>query len=155
MEVILREDMPSLGQAGDIVKVKDGFARNFLLPQKKAMVSTHKNLAALEKQRQALAATAAKLRQDAESIAERLSVLVLTISKEVGENGRLFGSVTNQDIVEALKQESIEIDRHKILLDHPIKNIGDHEVEVKLHPELKVQLKVTVVSQEEVSTIES
>lgn len=149
MEVILREDMPKLGQAGDIVKVKDGFARNFLLPQNKAMVSNHKNLAALEKQRQALAAKAAKLRQDAESIAERLSALVINIAKEVGENGRLFGSVTNQDIAEALQAESIEIDRHKIILEAPIKEIGDHSVDIKLHSELKVSLKVAVMAKED------
>lgn len=146
MEVILTEDVPKVGKMGDVVRVKDGFGRNFLIPQNKALVSNSKNLKALEAQKKHIAAKAAKLLQTAEAVAAKLQSMHLNIEKEAGTEDRLFGSVTNKEIADLLAEQGVEIDRHKIQLDSPIKTVGDHEVEIKLHSELKVPLKVTVVA---------
>lgn len=146
MEVILTEDVPKVGKMGDVVRVKDGFGRNFLIPQNKALVSNSKNLKALEAQKKQIAAKAAKLLQTAEAVAAKLQSMHLNIEKEAGTEDRLFGSVTNKEIADLLAEQGVDIDRHKIQLDSPIKTVGDHEVEIKLHSELKVPLKVTVVA---------
>jgi large subunit ribosomal protein L9 len=146
MEVILTEDVPKLGKMGDVVKVREGYGRNFLIPQKKAIISSSKNLKAIEAQKKSIAAKVAKLREGAEGLAKRLEGLVLTVEKEVGEKDRLFGSVTNIELADALAKQGIEIDRHKIVLESPIKTAGEHEVEIKLHGDVKSIIKVVVVS---------
>lgn len=145
MEVILTEDVPKVGKMGEVVRVKDGYGRNYLIPQKKALISNSKNLRTLEAQKKLIAAKAAKLLQSAEAISAKLQSLSLSIEKEVGVEDRLFGSVTTKEISELLAEQGLDIDRHNIHLESPIKTVGDHEVEIKLHSELKVPLKVTVI----------
>jgi len=123
MEVVLLEDIPNLGQATDLIKVADGFGRNYLLPQKKALKATPKNI----------------------KLAKKIESISCTISKQVGEEDKLFGSVTSIDIEKALKNEKIEIDRKNIILPEPIKSIGIYTVPIKLHHEVTAQLKVWVV----------
>jgi large subunit ribosomal protein L9 len=145
MEVILTEDVPSLGKVGEVVKVREGYGRNYLLPNKKALVANSKNIKVLEVQKKMIEAKAAKNLASADVVAKRLGELVLTFEREVGEENRLFGSVTNKDIAEELAKQGVPVDRHLIHLEHPLKSVGDHEVEVKLHSQLKAVLKVTVV----------
>lgn len=145
MEVILKEDIQSLGKAGDIVKVKDGYARNFLLPRGVAVVAEKGNVKELEHHKRAVAARQAKLKMQAEALAARLAGLSLTLSREAGEEDKLFGSVTNKDIAEALRRENIVIDRRHIALPNPIRQIGVFEVPVHLHSEVTATLKVWVV----------
>jgi large subunit ribosomal protein L9 len=145
MEVILTEDIPSLGKVGEVVKVREGYGRNYLLPNKKALVANSKNIKALEAQKKMLEAKAAKNLASADAVAKRLGELMLTFEREVGEENRLFGSVTNKDIAEELAKQGVPIDKHLIHLESPLKSVGDHEVEVKLHSQLKATLKVSVV----------
>ncbi len=146
MEVILRESIPSLGKAGDIVKVANGYARNFLLPQGKAIISDKKNLASLERQRQKILERAAKERQEAEALAQQLESLDVSISVRVGENEKLYGSVTSQDIAKAVEDAGYTIDKKKILLEEPIRSLGEFEVPVRLNSEVTATLKVKVVA---------
>jgi large subunit ribosomal protein L9 len=145
MEVILTEDIPSLGKVGEVVKVREGYGRNYLLPNKKALIANSKNIKVLEAQKKMIEAKAAKDLANVEVVAKRLGELVLTFEREVGEENRLFGSVTNKDIAEELAQRGLPIDKHLIHLEHPLKTVGDHEVEVKLHAQLKAVVKVSVV----------
>lgn len=145
MELILTEDIPKLGNAGDVVKVKDGFGRNYLLPQKKAMVANSKNLKALESQKKSLEAKRQSVRQNAEEVALKLKAIEVTVQKDAGAGDRLFGSVTKMDIAAALHQQGVQIDKHLIELATPIKAIGTYDVSVKLHPEISTTLKVWVV----------
>ncbi len=146
MEVILRESIPSLGKAGDIVKVADGYARNYLLPQGKAIVSDKKNLASLERQRKKILEIAAKQRQEAEALAQQLESLEIVIPVRVGENDKLYGSVTSQDIVKAVAEKGYTIDKRKVLLDEPIKSLGEFNVQVRLDVDVTAELKVQVVA---------
>ena len=147
MQVILLEDVPSLGKAGDRVKVADGYGRNFLIPQKKAIVSTEKNLKMLEHQKRDVQRKIEKKRKDIQKVAEEIENLSFSIARSVGESGKLFGSVTSMDIEAFLKERGIEIDRKKILLDEPIKSVGMYTVGVKLHPDVIAKLKVWVVQE--------
>ena len=147
MQVILLEDVPSLGKAGDRVKVADGYGRNFLIPQKKAIVSTEKNLKMLEHQKRDVQRKIEKKRKDIQKVAEEIENLSFSIARSVGESGKLFGSVTSMDIEAFLKERGIEIDRKKILLDEPIKSVGMYTVAVKLHPDVIAKLKVWVVQE--------
>jgi large subunit ribosomal protein L9 len=144
MQVILKEDMKNLGKAGDIVTVKDGYARNYLLPRGIAINATAKNMRALEHARRVVTERAKKLANDAQSLAQKLSQLTVSIKAKAGEEDRLFGSVTAIDISEALKEKGLDIDKRKIILDEPIKRLGSHVVSIKLHPEVIAQLKVEV-----------
>ena len=148
MEVILRESIPSLGKAGEIVKVADGYARNYLLPQGKAILSDKKNLASLERQRKKILEIAAKQRQEAEALARQLEELEISIPVRVGENEKLYGSVTSQDIVKAIAQQGYTVDKRKVLLPEPIKTLGEFEVPVRLDVDVTAQLKVKVVAAE-------
>ncbi len=148
MEVILRESIPSLGKAGDIVKVADGYARNFLLPQGKAIVSDKKNLASLERQRKKILEIAAKQRQEAEALAQQLETLDISIPVRVGENEKLYGSVTSQDIVKAVEEAGYSIDKKKVELDEPIRSLGEFDVPVRLNADVTATLKVKVVASE-------
>jgi len=147
MQVILLEDMPSLGKAGDLVKVSDGYGRNFLVPQKKAMVSTEKNLKMLEHQKREVQSRTEKRRKDIQKVAQEIENLSCTLARSVGESGKLFGSVTSMDIESFLKERKIEVDRKKILLDEPIKSVGMYTVPIKLHTDVIAQLKVWVVQE--------
>ena len=147
MKVILREDVPSLGKAGEVVEVKRGFGRNYLVPQQKALIATSANLSHLEHEKQVALARKAKLKGAAATAAQQLEAQSLTITRRVGENDKLFGSVTTIDIAEALAKAGAPVDRHKIHLPEPIKALGEFTVDVKLHGEVTAKIKVNVVAE--------
>ena len=144
MEIILRDHVDNLGKRGEVVKVADGYARNYLLPRKLALPATDANKKWIERERKISEARDHEERGAAEAVATRLSALDLTILRKVGENDQLYGSVTNADIAELLAKKGFEVDRRKILLPDPIKTLGENSVPVKLHRDVTVQLKVTV-----------
>ena len=148
MEVILRDHVEHLGRRGEIVKVADGYARNYLLPRKLALPATDANRKWVERERKIAEARDAEERGAAEAIATRLNALELQINRRVGENDQLYGSVTNADIAELLATKGFEIDRRKILLPDPIKALGENTVPVKLHREVTAQLRVRVAKEE-------
>jgi large subunit ribosomal protein L9 len=145
MQVILQEDVSSLGRAGEIVTVRDGYGRNFLLPKKKAVLADPKNVKELEHQKRAVASKQIKAKKAAEELAVKFSSVSLTIARDAGEEDKLFGSVTVKDIAEALRNEGYTIDRYAIELKTPIKQIGIFEVPVRLHSEVTATVKVWVV----------
>lgn len=147
LEVILREDIKSLGKAGDMVKVKPGYARNYLLPQGLAYEATEGNKKRIAAENRARAARLAAEKGDAVAQAERLRGVTVTLTGKVGEGDRLFGSVTAQDIAAALAAQGITVDRRRIELEHPLKNLGEHSVPVRLHPEVTAEIRVTVVAE--------
>ncbi|MGC9110106.1 MAG: 50S ribosomal protein L9 [Caldimicrobium sp.] len=147
MQVILKKDIPKLGKAGDIIKVKDGFARNYLLPKGLAILANQKNLKALEKERRIILAKAERERKKAQSLAERLQGQTITLYRRVVEEGRLYGSVSALDIVKALEERGIEIDKNQVLLEEPIKSIGVYEVKIKVGADLSVPIKVEVIEE--------
>ena len=144
MEVILLERIEKLGQMGDVVKVKDGFARNFLLPQKKALRASEDNLAYFEKERVTLEAKNLKQKQEAEIILDKLDKFNLTIIRQAGETGQLYGSVNTNDVKTALNENRFIVEKNQIKLDKPIKELGVHNVSVKLHPEVQAIISVIV-----------
>lgn len=145
MEVILLKDMKALGKAGDVVRVNDGYARNFLIPKGIASLATPENLKELEKIKAANEAKEAVDRESASELRERILKLSVTVKTKGGEGGRLFGSVTAKDIQEALvNQHEIEIDKRKIVLENPIKQTGEHKVSIKLYQDISTTLKVNV-----------
>jgi large subunit ribosomal protein L9 len=148
MKVILREDVPALGKAGDVVEVKRGFGRNYLVPQKKALVATSANIRHLDHEKGVALAAKAKLRAQAAGEAERLNQVHITIARRVGEQDKLDGSVTAMDIAEALATQGNAVDRHKIHLPEPIKSLGDFEVEIRLHTDVTSKIKVSVIAQQ-------
>lgn len=145
MKVILLEEIPSLGNAGDEVTVADGYGRNYLIPQKKAIKATSGNVKVLEQQKRAVQGKIDKVRKDAEKFAKKIEAFSCTITKQAGEEEKLFGSVTSMDIEESLEREGIEIDRRKIILDEPIKKLGVYTVPIKLYADVMANLKVWVV----------
>jgi large subunit ribosomal protein L9 len=147
MQVILLEDVPSLGKIGDLVKVSDGYGRNYLIPQKKAMPATEKSIHALDHQKRQAQQRITKTKKDAERLAQQIEAFSCTLTKPIGESGRLFGSVTSMEIEAVLKEGGMEVDRKKILLEEPIKSLGMYTVPVKLHPEVTAHLKVWVVQE--------
>jgi large subunit ribosomal protein L9 len=147
MEVILREHVDHLGRRGEIVKVADGYARNFLLPRKLALLATDGNKKQVERERAKFDAKEAEDRQAAQRVADRIAGLELVISRRVGETDALYGSVTSGDIAEALAAKGFEIDRRKMQLDEAIKRIGDFDVPVKLHRDVTTTVKVKVVAE--------
>ncbi|HUL36737.1 MAG TPA: 50S ribosomal protein L9 [Thermodesulfobacteriota bacterium] len=147
MRVILLENVPSLGKTGDLVKVSDGYGRNFLIPQKKAVLATEKNLKVIEHQRRLIQQRVDKTKKDAGKIAQRIETLSCTFTRTVGESGKLFGSVTSMDIENYLKENGIEVDRKKISLEEPIKNLGMFTVPIKLQADVTAHLKVWVVQE--------
>ena len=148
MEVILRDHVDNLGQRGEIVKVADGYARNYLLPRKLALPATDANKQWIARERKIADQREGEERSAAEAIATRLNALELNINRKVGENDHLYGSVTNADIAELLAKKGFEIDRRKILLPDPIKALGETTVPVKLHREVTAQVKVIVGKEE-------
>ena len=145
MEVILRQHVDNLGRRGEIVKVADGYARNFLLPRKLALPATEGNKRHVERERKIMEAHEAEEKGQAAAIATRLSSVDITIARRVGETEALYGSVTAADIAEYLKAKGFDIDRRKLILPEAIKTLGDHEVPLKLHREVTVPLVVHVV----------
>jgi len=148
MEVILRDHVEHLGNRGDIVKVADGYARNYLLPRKLALLATEGNKKRVERERKLFEAAEAEQRSAAEAIASRLTAIEVAIARRVGENDILYGSVTNADIAETLKEKGFDIDRRKILLPDPLKALGEVTVPVKLHRDVTAQLRVQVVREQ-------
>ncbi len=146
--VLLREDIETLGGRGEIVKVKAGYARNYLLPQGLARLATKGNIKQIEQEREALLKKAAQEKSTAEAQAEQMSDISLTFERKVGETGHLFGSVTSMDIVEALKEKGYEIDRRKVTLKEVIKETGEFTVPVKLHREVTIDIPVKVTDEE-------
>ena len=144
MEVILREDVGKLGRRGDVVKVAEGYGRNFLLPRGLAMAVNEANKAMIAKERKAHELRAAKEKAEFESVAQRVASLRFIAPRKVGEHDVLYGSVTSGDIAEFLKAKGIEIDKRKVLLDEPVKRLGEHDVRIKLHPEVTATLKLLV-----------
>lgn len=147
IEVILREDVKSLGKAGALVRVKPGYARNYLLPQGLAYEATEGNKKRIAAERKARDTQLAHDKVDAQKVAETLSGVSLTLSAKAGEGERLFGSITAQDIADALAARGHTVDKRRIELDHPIKVLGNHTVAVRLHPEVHADLQVTVVAE--------
>ncbi len=147
MQVILLEDVQPLGKAGDMVKVSDGYGRNYLIPKKKAVLATDKNVKALEHQKRVVQQKMGKTKKSAGKIAEEIEKLSCTFSKTVGESGKLFGAITSMDIESYLKEKGLEVDRKKILLEEPIKSIGLYTVPIKLHSDITANLKVEVVQE--------
>ena len=149
MEVILREHVDNLGRRGEIVKVADGYARNYLLPRKLALPATDANRKHVERERKIAEAREANEKSQAEAIAARLATVEIAIARRVGETDQLYGSVTAADITEFLKEKGFEVDRRKLILPEPIKTIGEHHVPLKLHREVTVPLTVNVVKEGE------
>lgn len=147
MEVILKEDVPNLGKMGEVVRVRDGYARNYLLPRGLVLISNKKNLKAFEHQKRVIAEQRERVMKQAQTLSEKLAALSLTISVKTGEEGKLFGSVTNIDIEKALKAKGFDVERRKIHLAEPIKSLGDFEVPIRLAADLTASVKVSVVSE--------
>lgn len=145
MEVILRDDVKSLGKAGALVRVKPGYARNFLLPRGLAYEATEGNKKRIEAETRARDSRAAHDRVEAQAIATRLGAVAIVITAKAGEGDRLFGSITTQDIADQLAKAGHVVDKRKIELEHPIKQLGDHTVPIRLHAEVYAEVRVTVV----------
>jgi large subunit ribosomal protein L9 len=147
MEIILREHVDNLGRRGEVVKVADGYARNFLLPRKLALKATEGNKQQIERERAKFEAKESEERNVSEAIAARLSNIEVVIARKVGETEALYGSVTSADIAEALAAKGVELDRRKLQLADAIKHIGEFDVPVKLHRDVTTTLKVKVVAE--------
>jgi large subunit ribosomal protein L9 len=147
MEVILREFVEKLGNRGEIVKVSDGYARNYLLPRKLALPATEGNKKHVQRERKIVETREAEEKSKAEAIAARLAAIDITIARRVGDTEQLYGSVTAADITEFLKGKGFDVDRRKLILPEAIKSIGEHDVPLKLHREVTVPLKVKVVKE--------
>ena len=148
MEVILREDVEKLGSRGDVVKVAPGYARNFLLPKRLAVAATESNKKIVEQERQAHLRKEAKLKSEAEDLAKLMLGVAITIKQKAGEADQLFGSVTAKDIADALAAKGFNIDRRKIQLNEPIKQLGEYTVPVRLHKDVTVDISVLVAKEE-------
>ncbi len=147
MEVILKEDVANLGHRGDVVKVADGYGRNFLLPRKLALQATLANKAVIEQMKSAAARRSATEKVQAEELLTKLQPLVLAFTRKSGENGQLFGSVTSSDIAAELESKGFDIDRRKIQLNEPLKALGNYDVAVKLHRDVTAHVKVKVLGE--------
>ena len=150
IKLLLREDVDDLGARGEIVRVRAGYARNYLLPRNLAVEATAGNVKGIEAERAALLKKEAKERATAEGQSQQMSSIVLDFKRKAGEQGALYGSVTSMDVAEALKDKGYEIDRHRIHLREPIKRLGEYNVPVRLHREVTIDLKVNVSSEGEV-----
>ncbi|MEE8558272.1 MAG: 50S ribosomal protein L9 [Myxococcota bacterium] len=148
MEIILTEDMPKLGQAGEIVRVKNGYARNYLLPRGKAMLATRGRVKELEHQKRVVEEKQRKEIGAHEAVAKHIRTLTLEFQARAGEEGRLFGSVTNSDIAQKLLEKGVEVDRRKIEIQEPIRQVGDYTVPVRLHRKVVAEVAVTVTALE-------
>jgi len=154
MEVILLERIEKLGQIGEVVKVKPGYARNYLLPQKKALRATEANRARFEQQRHQIEANNLKRRQEAQAVSGKVDGMNVVLVRQAGESGQLFGSVSPRDIAEAVSAKGVTIDRRQVILDKPIKALGLFPVRVALHPEVIVTVTANVAKSEEEAEIQ-
>lgn len=145
MEVILKQDVDRIGKAGAVVKVKDGFARNFLLPNGLAVILTSSNLKKIEEEKQHKALHSERVKNEAQDLSSKLANLSLTLQVLTQEEDKLYGSISSQDIANALKEENVNIDKNAIILNEPIKSLGIYEVPVNLHPEISTKVKIWVV----------
>jgi len=145
MKVILREDVEAVGNIGDVLEVARGFARNYLIPRNKAVEATSRSLKAIEHAKRVIGEKAKKEKAALESYGKKVSATAVTISVNVGKDDKMFGAVTTKDIAEALAAQGIEIDRRKIQLQHPIKELGSTKVPIKLHSQVTTEITVTVV----------
>ncbi len=152
MEVILKEDVPKLGLRGDVVKVADGYGRNYLIAKKMAIEATAANKAVVEQMRAAAVRRAAREKGDAEALAKQFEGVVLTFTRRSGEHEQLFGSVTASDVADALHAKGFEIERRRVYLDHPLKTLGEHNVMLHLHREVNVPIKVVIEKEAEEET---
>jgi large subunit ribosomal protein L9 len=148
IEVILRDDVKSLGKAGELVRVRPGYARNYLLPQGLAYEATEGNRKRIAAETRARATRLAAEKDGAEALAARLNAVTLELSGNAGEEGKLFGSITTSDIAAALKAQGFEVDRRRIDLDQPIKSLGEHVVPIRVHPDVEANVRVTVTAAE-------
>ena len=148
MEVILREDIEKLGNRGQVVKVASGYARNFLLPKKLAVLANESNKKIVEQERQAHLRKEAKLQGEAQELAKLMNGVTVTIKQKAGENDQLFGSVTSKDVADALAAANYTIDRRKVQLEEPIKSLGEFKVPVRLHKEVTAEITVVVAKEE-------
>ena len=144
MKLLLKEDVDGLGLCGDEVEVKDGYGRNFLIPKGKALLATPNNLKAFNHQKRIVQAKVKKVTAIAQGVADEISKVILQTKKKMGEGGKMFGSVTAQEISDLLKAKGVEVDRRKIQIQEPIKKAGEYTIPVKLHPEVTGQIKLTV-----------
>ena len=147
MKVILTKDVPSLGKEGDVVNVSPGYARNFLFPKKSALDATSANLKLFEKKKRTLAEKEAEAKSESEAVADKLNKKTIKLSVKTGEKGKLYGSITSKDIVEAIKKEfDISLDKKKINLGENIKSLGKYSVNIKLHSEVEAKMNIEVIS---------
>lgn len=144
MEVILKEDVPKLGHRGEVVKVAEGYGRNYLLPRKLAVEATQGNKAVIEQMRQSAIRRSAVEKADSEALSKQMEGVSLSFQRKAGEKDHLFGSVTSSDIAEALEHKGFNIDRRKIQLDEPLKNLGEFEIAIRLHRDVSSKVKVTI-----------
>lgn len=144
MEVILKEDVPKLGHRGEVVKVAEGYGRNYLLPRKLAVEATQGNKAVIEQMKQSAIRRSAVEKADSEALSKQMEGVSLSFQRKAGEKDHLFGSVTSSDIAEALEHKGFNIDRRKIQLDEPLKNLGEFEVAIRLHRDVSSKVKVTI-----------
>ncbi|MBN2569537.1 MAG: 50S ribosomal protein L9 [Deltaproteobacteria bacterium] len=148
MKIILKDNVESLGNMGDTIKVSDGYARNYLIPKGLAIEASNRNIKSLDHEKRIIASKTEKERLMAESLMERLSKITCTISRKIGEQEKLFGSVTSKDIEDNLRDQGIEISRKNIVIEEPIKKLGEFMVKIKVYPGIFGQVKVAVVSEE-------
>lgn len=147
MKVILTEDIPKLGKTGDTVEVAKGYGRNYLVPQGKAFLASTKNMKALEHERRLLKRKADNIRKEAEGLADRVRGLTVSLSRKVVEEGKLYGSVSVTDILQALEERGVAVERRQVRLDEPIKALGEYKVPVRFHSEVEAELTVQVVEE--------
>ena len=147
MKVILKDDVKNVGNMGQIIDVADGFARNYLVPRGLAVEANTKNIKSLEHEKRIIQEKAKKIKNQAQELSDKLSAVTLVIKAKAGEEGKLFGSVTTMDIAEQLKNEGIEIDKKKVVLDEPIKRIGSYPVQIKLHADVATQINIQVIEE--------
>jgi large subunit ribosomal protein L9 len=149
MEVILKEDVPKLGNRGDVVKVAEGYGRNYLLPKKLAIKASAANKAVIEQMKASALRRSAKEKGDAEALAKQFEGVSLHFTRRAGENDQLFGSVTSSDVAHELEARGFNVDRRKIEVDHPMKSIGEFTIHIRLHREVSVPVKVTITKETE------
>ena len=149
MEIILRKDVDGVGLEGDIVDVAKGYARNYLIPKGVAVEASPQSIKELESQQKKIEIRKSKARDDAEKLKEKIEGTAITFSVKAGEEGKLYGSITTMDIASELEKQGIDIDRKKIIVDKPIKSLGEVEIPVKIYPEVTASLKIVVVAEKE------
>ncbi len=148
MKVILTKNLDNLGKAGSLVEVKPGYGRNYLLPRQLAVLATEKNMRQLEHEKSGILARASKEKTNMDAMAKKLSAIEVKFTRKVGDQNKLFGSVTSKDVHEQLAAQGYQVERKQIHLPEPLKEIGSHEVEVKLHTEVSARVKVTIIAAE-------